>query len=167
LRPGDAPGTFKSSARCDPIDLPGMDALGAKTIRQTVTIHAPPRDVYRLLMTTKGHEAFTGATARIGGKVGDRFTAWGGYIDGRNVELVPGKRIVQDWRPAEDDWPHDYYSRVKYELVPVPAGTRIRFTQSGVPAKHAGHLAQGWKDSYWRPLKNYFGHRRPRRPARA
>lgn len=119
-------------------------------------IPATPRQVYAALMTTKGHAAFTGAPARISPKVGGEFEAWGGYIHGTNLELDPGKKIVQAWRPAEENWPEDHESKVTFRLSPVPGGTRISFTHSGVPVAHAGHLAAGWKESYWEPLTRYF-----------
>jgi activator of HSP90 ATPase len=130
--------------------------MKTRTIRQTVTIRAKPNDVYDALMTTRGHSAFTGASARISARVGGKFTAWDGYIQGRNVELVRGQRIVQEWKPREENWPSEYYSTVTYELSAIPAGTRLKFTHSGVPIEHAGHLAQGWKDHYWLPLKAYL-----------
>lgn len=130
--------------------------MKTRDIRQTVTIRAKPNDVYDALMTTRGHAAFTGAPARISNRVGGTFTAWDGYITGRNVELVRGKKIVQAWKPEEESWPSDYYSTVTYELTAIPAGTRLRFTHSGVPPEHVGHLAQGWKDHYWAPLKTYL-----------
>jgi uncharacterized protein YndB with AHSA1/START domain len=130
--------------------------MRTKTIRQTVEIRAPPAEVYKALMTTKGHSAFTGATARVSPKVGGKFSAWDGYIHGTNVELVPGKRIVQTWQPAEEGWPEDHYSKVTFELSPTPKGTRLRFTHSEVVAEHAGHLAAGWKENYWKPLKVYL-----------
>lgn len=126
-----------------------------RTIRQGVTIPAPPEEVYRLLMTSKGHEAFTGAPARISPRVGGTFTAWGGYIHGRNLTLVAGKRIVQAWMPAEETWPRAHWSKVDFRLSPVKGGTRITFVHSGVPEEHAGHLAGGWKESYWLPMKKY------------
>ena len=130
--------------------------MKTRTIRQTATFPAKPLEVYEALMTSRGHAAFTGAPARISSKVGGTFWAWGGYIHGRNLELVPGKRIVQSWRPTEESWPEDYFSTVKFELEATAGGTRLKFTHSGVLAEHAGHLADGWKSSYWTPLRAYF-----------
>jgi uncharacterized protein YndB with AHSA1/START domain len=126
------------------------------TIRQSVTIRAPPNAVYDALMTTKGHVGFTGASARISPKVGGKFSAWDGYIHGTNLELVRGKRIVQAWVPAEKTWPPGHASIVRYELSATPTGTRLKFTHSKVPTEHVGHLARGWKDHYWAPLKAYL-----------
>lgn len=127
-----------------------------KTIRQSVLLPGTPQQVYDALMTTKGHEGFTGAPARISPREGGRFSAWGGYIHGENVELVPGKRIVQRWRPTESDWPKEYFSTVRFVLAAARGGTRVSFTHSGVLAQHAGHLADGWKESYWDPLRAYL-----------
>ena len=130
--------------------------MKTRTIRQTTTIPAKPMEVYDALMTSRGHSAFTGAPALVNGKVGGSFVAWDEYIHGTNIELVPGKKIVQAWRPTEESWPQDYFSRVTFDLVRIPNGTRIRFTHSGVLAEHAGHLADGWKEHYWKPLRRYF-----------
>ena len=128
----------------------------SRTIRQTVLLPGPPEAVYAALMTTKGHRGFSGATARISPRVGGTFEAWDGYIHGINVELVPGRKIVQKWRPSEADWPQDYYSVVRYLLTKTPTGTRVAFTHSGVLPQHAGHLAEGWKDHYWARLRTYL-----------
>jgi uncharacterized protein YndB with AHSA1/START domain len=127
-----------------------------RTIRQRVWLPASPLDVYEALATSKGHAAFTGASARISPRVGGRFEAWGGYIHGTNLELVPGERIVQSWRPSEPTWPDGHDSKVTFRLRASRGGTRLDFTHEDVPADHIGHLSEGWKESYWGPLKVYF-----------
>jgi len=126
------------------------------TIRQTVILPGTPREVYDLLMTSKGHVAFTHTPARISPRVGGRFMAWGGYIHGTNLKLTPGKLVYQTWVPSDPTWPKDHESRVRYVLSPTPKGTRVTFTHSRVPAEHVGHLSGGWKKSYWTPLRVYL-----------
>jgi uncharacterized protein YndB with AHSA1/START domain len=126
------------------------------TIRQTVTLPGAPEDVYRALMTTKGHAAFTGSPARISPRVGGTFMAWDGYIHGKNLKLVPGKRIQQAWRPSEETWPKDHYSTVTFVLTKAAGGTKLTFTHAKVPSDHVGHLSSGWKESYWEPLRIYL-----------
>jgi len=130
--------------------------MKTRTIRQSVFLPGTPEEVYAALMTTRGHEGFSGAPARILPKVGTTFVVWGGYIHGKNLELEPGRRIVQSWRPSEETWPQDYYSTVTYTLSPATGGTRLQFEQAGVLADHAGHLTAGWKESYWEPLRKYL-----------
>jgi uncharacterized protein YndB with AHSA1/START domain len=127
----------------------------ATTIHQEVTINAPPARVYRALMTSKQHEAFTAnGKARISSKVGGSFSAHGGYVSGINIELIPGKRIVQAWRVK--GMPESIYSIVRFELKKMRGGTRLVFDQTGLPPEHVGHLASGWKARYWKPLKQYL-----------
>lgn len=126
------------------------------SIRQVVTLPGTPLDVYEALMTTQGHVGFTGAPARISARVGGSFDAWGGYIHGKNLELVPGKRIVQAWRPSEEGWPARHFSKVTYRLAALGKKTRVTFVQTEVPIDHVDHLSRGWKESYWDPLAAYL-----------
>ncbi|MBW2526954.1 MAG: SRPBCC domain-containing protein [Deltaproteobacteria bacterium] len=135
-----------------------------KDIKQRVTINATPVRVFEALMDGKKHAAFTQAPAKISRKVGGKFTAYGPYIEGINVELIRGKRIVQAWRG--NDWPKGVYSIATFELAAeLGVKTTLTFKQSGVPAGFVKSIEQGWKDHYWNRLKTYFAKpvRRPRR----
>jgi uncharacterized protein YndB with AHSA1/START domain len=122
-----------------------------KTIRQTVTIAASPHAVYEALMESRKHAAFSGMPAQISRKPGGRFTAYGRYLSGVNLELVPDKKIVQFWRSR--NWPPFHYSTVTFALTRVPGGTRLAFTQVGVPDKDYVAKKRGWMKSYWMPMK--------------
>lgn len=131
------------------------------TIRQTATIPATPKEVYAALMSSTKHSKITGAKALIGKKTGDAYYAYDGYITGRNLELKPGKTIVQTWIAMEDKWPAGHESKVTFELKEVKGGTKISFLHEEVPAMIAKNFVSGWKDFYWNPLKKYFGPRKP------
>lgn len=122
-----------------------------KTIRQTVTIKASPRAVYEALMDSRQHAAFSGRPARISRRPGGSFAAYGSYLSGFTVELVPGKKIVQLWRSR--NWPPFHYSIVTFALEKGKAGTRLRFTQLGVPDHDYRAKKRGWVRSYWEPMK--------------
>lgn len=124
--------------------------MKTKTIRQTATFKAPPAQVYKLLMDSKLHSEFSGSRARISPKVGGRISAYDSYIEGKNLELKPGKKIVQEWRGS--DWPEGVWSQVTFVLTPTTTGTRLTFTQTGVPSEQYADIAQGWKDFYWKPM---------------
>ena len=49
-------------------------------------------------MDLEKHAAFTGGKAEISREAGGGINAYDGYIAGKNVELVPDQKIVQDWR---------------------------------------------------------------------
>jgi hypothetical protein len=61
-----------------------------KTLQQTVTFKASPRQVYDMLMDSKKHQSLSGERAKISKKVGGKFIAWGSHISGINLVLKPG-----------------------------------------------------------------------------
>jgi uncharacterized protein YndB with AHSA1/START domain len=129
--------------------------MNTKTITQTVTLPARPTEVYAALMEEKRHAAFTGAPAQIEPHVGGTVACYGGYIAGVNVELVPGKRIVQAWRSK--DWPKGCYSLVTFALAPAGRGkTKLSFTHVGVLAGDVKAKSSGWRTHYWEPLQRYL-----------
>jgi len=122
-----------------------------KTIRQTVTIAASPHAVYEALMDSRKHAAFSGMPAHMSRKPGGRFTAYGTYLSGVNLELIPDKKIVQFWRSR--NWAPFHYSTVTFSLTRVQGGTRLAFTQVGVPDNDYNAKKRGWIKSYWKPMK--------------
>jgi activator of HSP90 ATPase len=122
-----------------------------KTIRQTRTFAVSPTRLYEALMDSRKHTAFTGQAASISKKVGGKIAAYGDYIEGKNVELIRGRRIVQLWRGS--DWPDGHFSKVVFEFKSVKGGTKLTFVQTGVPDAKYTSIKQGWIDFYWKPLK--------------
>jgi hypothetical protein len=47
---------------------------------------------------------------------GTEFEAWDGYITGKNLRLVRGKPIVQEWKTTEEPEGHPF-SRLEITLV--------------------------------------------------
>ena len=122
-----------------------------RNIRHVVYLNAKPAVIYGMLMNSKKHAAFTGAPANVDARVGGRFAAWGPHLRGVNVDLVKNKRIVQAWRAA--NWPAGHYSIASFSLQRTKGGTKLVFTQTGVPAKNARSINGGWKTHYWDRLK--------------
>jgi activator of HSP90 ATPase len=126
----------------------------SKNINQTVTFKTTPHNVYEALMDSKKHAAFSGGVAKISRAVGGEISAYAGYISGKNIELIPDNKIVQDWRAV--DWPEGHFSRVTFEFTPVPEGTRLDFTHTGIPEGEEASFEQGWIDNYWEPMKAFL-----------
>lgn len=100
------------------------------------------------------------APAKIDPKVGGAFSFWDDYLTGMTLEVDPVKqKIVQTWRDNSTDWPEGHYSKITLQFVADkanPSHTRLRFWHSGIPAKHARSIEQGWKEFYWEPIRKYF-----------
>jgi len=110
--------------------------------------------VVQLSAAMKGGTPPGAAPAEISREAGGAFSLFGGYITGRQIELVPNERIVQAWRAG--GWDPGYYSIAKFELVEQGSGTRIVFDHTGFPIGRAEHLAEGWKGNYWEPLEKFL-----------
>lgn len=128
--------------------------MKTKTLKQVVQFKASPREIFEMLVDAKKHSRFTGSAVKISRKVGDAFSAYDGYIEGRNLEIVPGKKIVQSWRGS--DFPEGHYSVACFELKPKNGGTELTFTQNDVPAALFADIQKGWKDYYWEPMKQFL-----------
>ena len=124
------------------------------TIRQIIFIPATPDEVYDAFLDEKKHTEFTGAKASVDPRIGGEFTAWDGYILGKNLDLVRGIRIVQEWKTTE--WPDYPPSVVEFSLKQKGNGTEVTIIHSKVPLEQAESYRQGWIDFYWEPMKKYF-----------
>jgi uncharacterized protein YndB with AHSA1/START domain len=92
--------------------------------------------------------------AEISRELGGAFEVFGGYISGRQIELLPGERIVQAWRAGS--WDPGIYSIARFELAEDAAGTKLVFDHTGFPVGKAQHLADGWNSNYWQPLAKFL-----------
>src|SRR5258708_23613447 len=133
-----------------------------KTIIMTRAIHqeedfkAGARQIYEALLDAKQFSTFSGGrAAEINREVGGAFSLFAGHILGRNLDLVPNRRIVQPWRPAS--WPHGIHSIARFELLGQGSGTRVMFDHTGFPPELAEHLESGWNENYWTALQKYVG----------
>ena len=125
--------------------------MKTKTIHQTVTFACTPHEFYEIIMDSKKHTAFMIDPAKMSRKVGGKFTAAGGYIQGKNLKLVKDKKIVQLWRGG--DFPEGHMSTVTFELQKVATGTKLVFTHEGVPMENYKSINSGWKTYYWDKIK--------------
>jgi activator of HSP90 ATPase len=135
----------------------------AESIHQEPVFKASPARVYEALTNTAQFDKVSKLSAamqsgmapatkptQIDPAPGGAFSLFGGYVTGRNIELVPNKRIVQAWRPMT--WAPGIYSIAKFELASDDSGTKIIFDHTGFPPGTGQHLAEGWHENYWNPL---------------
>ena len=135
----------------------------AESIHQELVFKASPGRVYDALTITAQFDKVSKLSAAmqsgmapatkptmISRIAGGPFSLFGGYVTGRNIELVPDKRIVQAWRSGS--WNPGVYSIAKFELVDQGSSTKLIFDQAGFPQSDADHLVPGWHDNYWNPL---------------
>jgi uncharacterized protein YndB with AHSA1/START domain len=126
-----------------------------KTIKQRVKFKADPATIYELLADSRKHSAITGKPADISTKIGGAFTLGERDVTGINVDLVPGRRIVQAWRHRR--FPEGVFSMAAVTLTPTPdGGTELVLVHRGVPKELIPETEQTWRDRYWRGMKAYL-----------
>jgi uncharacterized protein YndB with AHSA1/START domain len=129
--------------------------MPSESVEVTDLIPASAQRIYEAWLDGALHGAMTGGTATSESHVGGTFTAWDGYIRGSNLELEPGRRIVQAWRSADfPDGSED--SRIEIVLEDEDGSTRIRLVHTNIPEGQASDYEQGWRDHYFTPMRKYF-----------
>jgi activator of HSP90 ATPase len=126
----------------------------SNTLRQEVLLAGSPDRVYRALTDATKFAAMTGAPTEITAEAGGAFTCFGGMIVGRFIEVVRDQRLVQAWRVKA--WDAGVYSLVRFELRAEAGATRVTLEHTGFPEGEAEHLAAGWHQNYWEPLKKHL-----------
>lgn len=83
---------------------------------------------------------------------GSEFSLWEGSITGKNLELVKGKMIVQEWYFGDQE----EKSIVTIKLHPAKAGTSVELIHTNIPDEAYEDIAAGWGEAYFGALKEFF-----------
>lgn len=119
-----------------------------------IILPVQPVEIYEAWLDSSLHSKMTGGNAECSNKIDDPFTAWDGYISGKNLDLKPNKEIIQSWRTTEFS-DEDEDSQLKIILNEVEVGTEITLIHSNIPAGQTQY-EQGWKDHYFEPMVDFF-----------
>ncbi|MCH7586787.1 MAG: SRPBCC domain-containing protein [Chloroflexi bacterium] len=124
----------------------------------SVVINTTPKSLYEAWLDSEQHSAFTGSKAQVDPQVGGSHSAWDGYIEGKILELDPGRRIRQSWRTSE--FPQKSAdSTLDILFEEVAEGTKITLKHSQIPEGQGESYREGWDDNYFKPLEQYFSGR--------
>jgi activator of HSP90 ATPase len=116
---------------------------------------AKPEKIYNSWLNSNDHAQIIGSTAKINPRLHGRFQIWDGYITGHNIELIPGKKIVQHWRTTEFE-EHCSDSLLEILLEEIPDGTKLTLSHTNIPPELTEDLKKGWLDYYFKPMKTFF-----------
>ncbi len=129
--------------------------MALESIQGSAVIPARPERIFEAWLSSSEHSAFTGGQATVEPRVGGRHTAWDGYIEGVNLALELGRRIVQSWRSSDfPDGSTD--SRLEVLLEPANTGTKVTLVHTDIPEGQGRLYEQGWVDHYFTPMQEYF-----------
>jgi activator of HSP90 ATPase len=120
-----------------------------KTVKQTYLINAPIEKVWQALVDPKIIDDWGGGEAKMSEEENFEFSLWGGDIHGKNIEVIKGKKLVQDWMAGE--W--EEYSKVTFNLSKDGNKTHVDLIHENIPDNEAKEIEDGWKRYYLGPLK--------------
>ncbi len=130
--------------------------MAQQSVRLTAVLPASADRIYAAWLDSAQHSRMTGGKASVDPHVGDEHSAWDGYIEGRILELEPGRRIVQSWRSS--DFPLAAGdSRLELHLLDVPGGCEITIIHNEIPEGQGAQYESGWRERYLEPMLKYFG----------
>lgn len=121
------------------------------------TIKATAKEIYTTWLSSEGHTNMTGGEATASDKIGGNFTAWDGYISGKNITLDSNYRIVQSWRSSQFEASEED-SIIEIILNETNGETEFILTHSKVP-ESGEHYKKGWDEHYFQPMKLYFSNK--------
>jgi activator of HSP90 ATPase len=121
----------------------------------SAVIPASREKIYKGWLNGHEHSSFTGSAATASNRKGGNFTAWEGYISGKNLELLPYERIVQAWRTTEFS-ERDPDSKLEIILEEHKDGTKVTLKHTNIPKGQGKGYKKGWLDFYFKPMKEYF-----------
>ena len=123
-----------------------------KDFKKYYIIPAPPEEVYLALTLSATIQLWSGDHAEMSDEPGAEFSLWDGSIVGKNLEFIPGKKIVQEWYFGEQNEP----SIVTIILHAAKAGTSAELRHINIPDADFDNITEGWNENYFGSLIGFY-----------
>ena len=165
--PAQPAGKAPPAAKTAPVKAIGSreeSVGGVSTIRLEERFYCRPVDIFEALTNPSRVRAFTQSEAQVSAACGAPFQLFGGNVVGENLEMEPGRLIVQNWRFK--NWAEGVFSTVRIELREPEHGTTVlSLTQTGVPladcfGNESVHdtTKAGWTQNFFERIRKVFGY---------
>jgi uncharacterized protein YndB with AHSA1/START domain len=122
-----------------------------KNFKKYYIIPATPEEIYKALTTEITIRLWTGDSVEIDPQEGGEFSFWDGSINGRFIELVPDRKIVQEWYFGDED-----QSIVTIKLHEHKKGTSFEVNHINIPDEAYEEIVDGWDNEYVGSLIDFY-----------
>ncbi len=122
------------------------------TITQTYEMNAKPEEVFEALVNPDIIQHWSGDEAKMSADVGAKFSLWGGQMFGTNLEVIPNKKIVQEW--CYEQW--EKPSKVTFTIKAKGEISIVSLYHEDVPEKTLESIAEGWDSYYLGAIREMF-----------
>lgn len=123
-----------------------------KTFKKTFKINAEPADIYAALTNPYTIELWSGYSAKMSTEPGSEFSLWEGDIEGKNLEFVQDKKVVQEWYFG--DQPEK--SVVTISITPDRENSAVTVEHTNIPDEEFDGIAEGWREYYMGAIITFF-----------
>ncbi len=123
-----------------------------KDLKRNYKIPATAGEVFRALTNPLAIELWTGYPAEMKDEAGFEFSLWEGDITGRNLEIEPFHKIVQQWYFGEQE----EASMVTILLEEKNNNTLVSLEHTNIPDEIFTNISRGWNETYFAALRDYF-----------
>jgi uncharacterized protein YndB with AHSA1/START domain len=121
----------------------------SKVIKQEYLIKAPLEKVWEALTEPKIIDSWGGGPSKMKATQNYEFSLWGGDIHGKNIKVVKGKTLKQEWYSGKWQKP----SIATFDLSEMDGKTKVVLTHTDVPESEIKDISDGWKDYYLGPMQ--------------
>jgi uncharacterized protein YndB with AHSA1/START domain len=123
-----------------------------KDFKKYFELGGEPEDVYTALTNPATIQLWSGEPAEMSTEPGSEFSLWDGSISGKNLEFVPGKKIVQEWYFGD----REEQSIVTIIIHDHKHGSSVEVRQSNIPDEDYENIVEGWVENYFGSLEEFF-----------
>ena len=121
-----------------------------RSIKKEYHIWAPLEKVWNALVNSKTIEKWGAGPAKMSANVKSKFSLWDGSIHGTNQEVVPQKKLVQEWYSEDDP---KTATKVTFSLTHKGGCTTLKLKHVGVSSKSYDSIDKGWDKYYLGEIK--------------
>lgn len=114
-----------------------------------LVIAADPEEVFAALTNPFQIEIWSGYPADMKAETGYVFSLWEGDITGVNLEVIPNRRLVQEWFFGEQE----EQSLVEIKLKKEGGKTLLELKHTHIPAEAYEEITEGWREYYLGSMK--------------
>lgn len=123
-----------------------------KDFKKYYLLSGKPEEVYNALTNPATIQLWSGEPAEMSTVPGSEFSLWEGSIAGKNLEFIPGKKIVQEWYFGDQEEPsiatiiiHDHKN-----------GSSVELRHTNIPDEDYDNIIEGWNINYFGSLDEFF-----------
>jgi uncharacterized protein YndB with AHSA1/START domain len=123
-----------------------------KDFKKYYMISATPEEIYIALTTPVTIQLWTNEEAVMSTEPGSEFSIMDGSIEGKNLEFVENKKIVQLWYFGDEE----PASIVTIKLHAHAEGTSVELKHTNIPDDAYEDIVEGWNSAYFGALQEFF-----------